>query len=253
MVIDIPTQWRYGQKVPFTENNHIEFKEVAIFSGLFKNTSTPSSGLPKYRDTLIGFLNGGGGYLFMGIRDDGTIVGVNDMTNDSLDKLKLWVDSTFNILVHRDGRPLDPSETQITVTTFPVEDTAIQSHVVLIEVIYTGELLDIMTRGGTVVYRLNASNYKISSEPIYRKRDVQGMIRSIQAQMQSVINDKHKALKLLQETHREQMETAIRVEKERSEEQMRMVMSQVSESLYSIYRPLKKSYCERIVDYLLRR
>lgn len=253
MLPELPKQWLYGEKLSFTESNHVEFKEVAVFSGLFKNKSSHSSGLPKYRDTLIAFLNSGGGSLFMGIRNDGTILGVNDITDDLFDKLNLWVDSTFNILVHKDGQPLDPSKTRITVATFPVENAPVKSHVVLIEAAFTGDLNDIMTRGGTIVYRLNASNYKISSEPIYRKRDVQGMIHAIQAQMQSVINDKHKALKILEEKHKNEMESAIRAEKERSEEQMRLIMGQVSESLYTIYRPFKKTLCERISNYILRR
>jgi len=248
MDLEIPKSWVYNEKVPFSESNNIEFKQVAIFSGLFKHKASTVSALPKYRDTLIAFLNGGGGYLFMGIHNDRTIMGVNDMTDADFDKLNLWVDSTFNILVYKNGQPLDPSKAKLVVTAFPVENAPVKSHVILIKVSYSGENNGIMTRGGTIVYRLNASNYKISSEPIYRSRDVRGMIHSIQTQMQAVINDKHKALKLLQEKHKEEMDLAIKAEKERGELQMRMVMAQVSESLYTIYRPLKKGLCERLMD-----
>ena len=245
MDLELPTKWLYGNKVPFSEGNNIEFKEVAIFSGLFKHRSSKVSGLPKYRDTLIGFLNGGGGYLIMGIRDDRTIVGVNDMTDEDFDKLKLWVDSTFNILVHKNGQPLDPSRAKLLVTAFPVENAPSICHVVLIKVVYNGEKADIMTRGGTMVYRLNASNYKISSEPVYRSRDVRGMIQSVQSQMQIIINDKHKALKLLQEKHKQEIDLVIKAEKDK----MCAMMTQVSDSLYTIYRPSKKGLCERLMEY----
>ena len=231
----LPKKWVYGEKVPFAESNTVEFKEVAIFSGLFKNSSSPTSGLPKYRDTLIGFLNCGGGYLILGIRNNGVIAGVKEMTDGALDRFNLWIDSTFNVIMYKDGSPIDPSLTTLKVHTFPVEGTDENTFVVCVEAIHKGEALDIMTRAGKIIYRLNASNYKIASEPMYRKRDVQGMICAIQTQMQAVINDKHKALKVLQEKHKEEIETLLKGEKERSEQHVRAVMTQVSESLYSKY------------------
>jgi hypothetical protein len=252
MLPDLPSKWVYGEKVPFSESNLVEFKEVSIFSGLFKNKSIGTSGLPKYRDTLIGFLNSGGGYLILGIRNDGIIIGVKDMTDSALDKFKLWIDSTFNIIMHKDGSPVDPSKTSLNVLIFPVENADEDAHVVCIKAIHIGEPLDIMTRAGNIIYRLNASNYKIASEPMYRKRDVQGMIHAIQNQMQSVINDKHKALKVLQEKHKEEIETLLKTEKERSKQDIHNIMTQVSESLYSKYRyTIKESICTRIMNVLL--
>jgi NAD(P)-dependent dehydrogenase (short-subunit alcohol dehydrogenase family) len=87
MDLEIPKSWVYNEKVPFSESNNVEFKQVAIFSGLFKHKASTVSALPKYRDTLIAFLNGGGGYLFMGIHNDRTIMGVNDMTDEDFDSV----------------------------------------------------------------------------------------------------------------------------------------------------------------------
>ena len=250
MLPSLPEKWIYGEKVPFGESNVVEFKEVAKFSGLFYYKSPECSGLPKYRDTIIGFLNGGQGYLLMGILNDGTIVGVNDMTDSSLDKLKVWVDTTYNILVHKDGRPLDPSETSLRVITFPVENTSPERYIVCISVNHRGEPLDIMSRGGKIIYRLNASNYKIVSEPIYRKRDVQGMINGIQCQMQEIINTQHKLLKTQIEKHKEEMKIAIEKEREKSELHMKDIMTKVSESLYSVYRkPENENFFRRLVRY----
>jgi len=206
---EIPDTWVYGEKVPFTESNTVEFKRVSIFSGLFIYTSS-NSGLPKYKETLIGFLNSGGGCLFMGILDDGTILGVEGLTESGLDKLNLWVDSCFNSLVYKDGGPINPSQLSLRIHVFPVqgtvsEGTAGNRHVVMIEAINKGLPLDIMTRSGTIIYRLNASNYKVCVEPVYRKSDVKGMITSIQTQMQQIINEKHAAIRDLKEAHAEEI------------------------------------------------
>jgi predicted HTH transcriptional regulator len=200
--MELPTTWVYGEKVPFTESNTVEFKRVSIFSGLFVYTSS-NSGLPKYKETLIGFLNSGGGYLFMGILDDGTILGVEDLTESNLDKLNLWVDSCFNCLVYTDGKPINPSKLSLRIQVFPVEGK--NTHIVMIEAINKGLPLDIMTRSGTIIYRLNASNYKVCAEPVYRKSDVKGMITSIQLQMQSIIDEKHKAIQLLKDAHADEI------------------------------------------------
>ena len=202
----LPTTWVYGEKVPFTESNTVEFKRVSIFSGLFIYTSS-NSGLPKYKETLIGFLNSGGGCLFMGILDDGTILGVEDLTETSLDKLNLWVDSCFNSLVYKDGEPINPAQISLKIRTFPVKGCQEEKRdIIMIEAINKGLPLDIMTRSGTIIYRLNASNHKVCVEPVYRKSDVKGMITSIQTQMQQIIDEKHRAIHDLKEAHAEEIQ-----------------------------------------------
>lgn len=90
----LPKVWKYGEKLPFYESSTVEFKEVTVFSGLFRDKSLGKTGLTKYRETLIGFLNSGRGYLLMGIKDDATIVGVENVTCEKIDMLQLWLDST---------------------------------------------------------------------------------------------------------------------------------------------------------------
>ena len=201
MLPTLPKQWVLNNKVPFYEGMLVEFKEVAIFSGLFKSKKNISriSGLPKYRDTIIGFLNGIGGYLIMGVKDDGSIVGVKDLTYLEIDRLKLWTDSTFNVLVHKDGQPIDPTKISLKVHIFPVEQSDPSTHIVVIEAINSGEPMNIMTRGGTIVYRLNASNYKITAEPMYRKRDVQGMVQATQKHMQAIIDEQARKIRYLED------------------------------------------------------
>jgi predicted HTH transcriptional regulator len=212
----LPVKWVYGEKLPFEESNLVEFKEVSIFSGLFKHVDSP---LQKYKETLAGFLNAGRGYLIMGIKDDGTIVGVDDTTSESLDKFKLWIDSCFNTLIYRDGKSMDPSEISIRFNMFPVENS--KKNIIVIDVLNKGLPMNIMTRSGIIIYRLNASNFKLSSEPVYRKRDVKGMIQSIQAQMRGTMND-------LQIKHEQILKS--------QEKEMKQYIEKISTSLYNKYK-----------------
>jgi hypothetical protein len=213
----LPQQWVLGAKVPFPESNTVEFKRVAVFSGLFTQQTKHSSGLPKYKETLNAFLNSSGGYLIMGILDDGTIMGVDGLTEEARDKFNLWVDSCFNSFVYKDGSPLDPTRVFLKAHIFPVVASASATSVILasatsvilasatsvivVEAINKGPPLNIMNRDGTILYRLNASNYKITAEPVYRKRDVRGMISAIKDHMQKIIDEKHRAIQDLQEKH----------------------------------------------------
>jgi hypothetical protein len=242
----LPQQWVLNEKVPFQESNVVEFKRVSIFSGLFNLKSSKGSGLPKYKETINAFLNSGGGYLIMGILDDGTIVGAENVTDEMVDKCKLWLDSCFHGFMYKDGTSLNPLEIFLSIKIFPVVNA--DSSIIVIEAINKGHPLNILTRSGSLIYRLNASNYKIVSEPIYRRRDVKGMIDSIQKHMQSVINLKHREIKDLQEKHLEEIKSII----EREGKITRGYMEKISESLYNKYQIDGKNdnICAKVVRYI---
>jgi len=242
----LPQQWVLNEKVPFQESNVVEFKRVSIFSGLFNLKSSKGSGLPKYKETINAFLNSGGGYLIMGILDDGTIVGAENVTDEMVDKCKLWLDSCFHGFMYKDGTSLNPLEIFLSIKIFPVVNA--DSSIIVIEAINKGYPLNILTRSGSLIYRLNASNYKIVSEPIYRRRDVKGMIDSIQKHMQSVINLKHREIKDLQEKHLEEIKSII----EREGKITRGYMEKISESLYNKYQIDGKNdnICAKVVRYI---
>jgi len=242
MLPTLPDKWVHGEKVPFQESNLVEFKEVTVFAGLFKNKSLGSSGLPKYRETIIGFLNGGQGYLIMGIRNDGTIMGVENIADEIMDKFMLWIDGSFNNLVYKNGKPIDPSKITIKVNIFPVQGYS--SSVIVIEVENKGKQMDIMTRSGIIIYRLNASNFKVTSEPIYRKRDVKGMIHSIQVQMQTVIDEKRKIIERLQDKHQDEINDILKSQTREIRE--------ISESLYERYKiDERETLCSRIMKWFM--
>lgn len=239
-----PQQWVFGEKVPFQESNILEYKEVTVFAGLFRHKSLGSSGLPKYRETIIGFLNGGKGYLIMGIRNDGTIMGVENISDEMMDKFMLWIDGSFNSLVYKNGKPIDPSKITIKVHIFPVSGRETEARVIVIEVENRGKIMDIMTRSGSIIYRLNASNFKVSSEPIYRKRDVKGMIHSIQTQMQLVIDEKRKIIEKLQDKHKDEINDILRSQVKEIRE--------ISESLYIRYKNEEKdTLCSRLMKWIM--
>jgi hypothetical protein len=174
----------------------------------------------------------------MGIKNDGTISGVDNIADEVMDKFMLWIDGSFNNLVYKNGKPIDPSKITIKVRVFPVEGR--DASVIVIEVENRGKQMDIMTRSGTIIYRLNASNFKVCSEPIYRKRDVKGMIHSIQNQMQIVIDEKRKIIERLQEKHKDEINNILKSQAKEIRE--------ISESLYEKYKiEEQESLCSRIM------
>jgi hypothetical protein len=242
----LPEKWVYGNKVPFFESSVVEFKEVTVFSGLFRDKTLGKTGLTKFRETIVAFLNGGKGYLFMGIKDDATIVGVENLTCESIDMLKLWLDSNFNTLIYTDGEPIDPVKVSIKLFVYPVENYG--SNIILIECINTGKLFNIMTCSGTMIHRLNASNYKVVSEPVYRKREVKGMICSMQAQLRHTMAEKKRAIEDLKEKHQEEIDRIVKYERAN----IREYVDKISTSLYEKYREQNKdSFIIDLVKYLL--
>ena len=234
--MQFPSQWVIGEKVPFSESNIVEFKRVAIFSGLFVHKPARTSGLPKYKETLNAFLNSEGGYLLFGILDDGTISGVEDVTDDALDKFRLWVDSCFHSFIYKDGESLNPAQVSLTITVHPTNTDA---KVIIVHAKNTGKPFNIMTKSGTMHYRLNASNYKVTVEPVYRKRDVKGMISVIQEQMQSTIDEKHRFIHELQDKHHDEIKEILQDHRE--------CIEQISQSLYDKYhRDQNTSLCSRL-------
>jgi len=255
MLPPLPNRWVYGEKVPFQESDVVEFKEVSVFSGLFRHKSVGNSGLPKYRETIIGFLNGGEGYLIMGIKNDGTILGVVNTTDETMDMFRLWIDSHFNSLVYKNGKPIDPAKVSIKYSAYPVVSAEADTRncgaasVIVVEALNRGKPVDIMTRSGTIVRRLNASNFKVTSEPVYRHRDVKGLIYAVQSQMQRLLADKKKVIENLEEKHKEEVYKA-RLEERAS---IRDYIELISTSLYQKYKMdmMEDSICVRIMKYVL--
>jgi hypothetical protein len=89
-----------------------------------------------------------------------------------------------------------------------------------------------MTYSGTIVHRLNASNFRIVAEPIYRKRDVKGMIYAMRGQIERILSERKRAISDLKERHREEMERAVLAERA----SIREYIDKISKSLYERYK-----------------
>jgi hypothetical protein len=184
----------------------------------------------------------------MGILDDGTIVGGENLTPEFLDRFNLWIDSCYGTFTCKDGGPIDPCKIQMKIHTFPVDYAPTKTHILVVEVINKGVPLNIMNRSGVIIYRLNASNYKMITEPVYKKRDVKGMIQSIQAHMQQIIDEKHRALEDLQEMHMDKIKEVVK----RESKVTRDYVEKISESLYTKYKieQENQSLCMKIMRYI---
>ncbi len=226
--IVLPSVWRMTEPFPYQEGTHIEFKLANRFDGALVTS------LPKYRETIAGFLNVGGGYLILGVSDSGIIYGMTDVTSTTMDKIRVWADAVYGTLMYTNGDKLDPLNTSIKVHAFPVEGSDGRQIVVIESKTKLSEF-QIQTKGGEIIYRLNASNYRMITEPIYRKNDVLGIVRTVQEQSKVIINNQYKAIEEIRSKHAEEMKSLITKEKEKNEKEMKDLLELVSSSLYTMY------------------
>ena len=227
----LPAKWVLNEKMPKQEGTHIEYKEALKLKGAMLTS------LHKYRETLIGLLNVGGGYLILGVTNNGIIRGITETDEETLDKFRVWTDIQYGSFLYRDGSRLDPQKTYLKLHVFLVEGT--DRKIIAIEAYNTVDALQIQTGGGDIIYRLNASNYKLSTEPIYRHRDVQGLVRTVQEQLQKIIKDQHKTIQDLNDKHRADLEQ----ERDKNEKAIKIMIRNVSDSLYKMYN--KDEYAEK--------
>ena len=132
---------------------------------------------------------------------------------------------------------------------FPVIGHPTEGSIAIIEAENKGKIMDIMTRSGTIIYRLNASNFRVCSEPVYRKRDVKGMIHSVQIRLQTVIDEKRKIIEKLQEKHNDEVKEILKGQAKET----RAYIEQISQSLYEKYNDYKEdtSLCSKITKYVI--
>lgn len=83
-------QLRHGETLTFTESGHVEFKHYSSDKFLTRVKEI----LPQY---IAGFANTAGGYLWIGVDDDGKVQGFSSDDED-LKKLSLLIDSIPNKL-----------------------------------------------------------------------------------------------------------------------------------------------------------
>ncbi|NXW92703.1 SLFN9 protein, partial [Alopecoenas beccarii] len=78
-------QLRHGETLPFTESEHVEFKHYSTDSFLTRVKQI----LPQY---ITGFANTAGGYLWIGVDDDGIVQGFSS-DDENLENLSVLINS----------------------------------------------------------------------------------------------------------------------------------------------------------------
>jgi predicted HTH transcriptional regulator len=157
------------RKFPFAESQNFEYKECLNIS--FKD---------KILATICAFLNGGGGYLILGVRDNLDICGI-DLTPKELDCFLLKLDHIIHhsqiVTCDNENIPFKTIETRVV--------RLITNRVLIL--IKVTKLLDSSYKlsDGSVYYRLNCSNYKISSSKVYNQSQMWALIEKERSDVQS--------------------------------------------------------------------
>lgn len=140
-----------------------EFPDVSkattfpLFEGNWLELKESIQQIPKIRETICAFLNGMGGYIVVGVKDNRQIVGI-DLAKH-LDVLKRCVDDTFHqkIIMKEDGTLLAPGT--VTADTVP---SANGKDIIIVKVVPEKNTSYVI--GGEKIVRLNASNYRVTQE-----------------------------------------------------------------------------------------
>jgi hypothetical protein len=162
-LIPLPTdeEIRTLHKFPYNEGRHYEFKS---------SIQCPKG---KVLPTLCGFLNVGGGHMIFGVADNLNINGFTATTKD-LDTFLLFVDNIVrnsHIVKGINNETIAPE--QLTSRLIHLDDTR---HVLIISV-SSDEGIRYQIKDGTVYYRLNASNYRVTTDRYFTESQVTMMIR----------------------------------------------------------------------------
>lgn len=139
----------------------------------------------KIPETLCGFLNTQGGTMIFGVRDDGLITGLS-CSRKMIDDFLLHVDRIFHNVEIRSTEGYDrlhPSCVRTEVLTCHNGKSVV--------VVSVNPSLDTQyqTCDGTIWYRLNASNYRITgSDQLYTEMDVRSKISQTRKAMAKEFN-----------------------------------------------------------------
>jgi hypothetical protein len=147
----LPTRFERGARFPFSEGQQFEFKET--------ENVLPAE---KLYETVCAFLNSKGGYLIVGIHDNGTIMG---MRRKDCDIVLLRADSTIHTrrVVERDTARNISCDTLCAYTVPVVGADADDLFVVVLRVQSADHNQIFRMYNGDILIRLSASNYRTRS------------------------------------------------------------------------------------------
>lgn len=146
------------------ESTWLEYKE---------NIPKETEGIRKMEATVCGFLNTNGGYMVYGVRDiDGALVGVQ-ATGKLYDRFMLSIDSIFHSrTIINEAFPSDP----IPYSCIQTSTVTTREKKILLVITVTpppssssSTSFGRFVARGIVWHRLNASNYRETTDSIYQK------------------------------------------------------------------------------------
>lgn len=158
---------------PFAEGPYVEFKQS------FCNVS-------KLNRTICSFLNSKGGYLISGVEDETyKIIGVQS-TLKELDNYILSIDNIFHqkIILTTEGYPINPECIKARYIKLNKDE---ERYLIIAHIIPT-EGHKYKMKDGTVFYRINASNLKISSERMFCLSEINYLLNKTKNKMASDYN-----------------------------------------------------------------
>lgn len=177
-----------NKKFPHSESETIELKESINFKLL-----------EKYRETLCGFLNGMGGNLIFGIKNNLDIVGIKTNNND-LDKFICDTDMIVSngLILCRDITKEDKVMTNISPNSIKVKtliNTSQQKFVIITATREPDPNVEYQMKCGKIIRRLNASNYYVKNERFYKEHELNMAVGKLETKLRTLHNENVQIIK----------------------------------------------------------
>jgi predicted HTH transcriptional regulator len=151
----------------YVESNWLEFK-----------IHIKSSPIIKITETICGMLNSEGGYIIIGINDNGETVGINAKSKD-IDKFKLSLDNVIrnNEIIYQNDEII--KEQFFTITDIINKN---KKKFLLIKLISQNDK-KYKLLNGNIIHRLNASNNKIKTTKLMTETDYLSKLETNQKEL----------------------------------------------------------------------
>ena len=211
----------------------------------FKSNLCPGD---KLVPTICAFLNSGGGYIICGIEDTTLKIKGIDKTSKHIDTFLLNIDTIFHMrkIITQSGNTICPSS----VTTRVVKQK--DDKPIIIITLKPGANIKYQLIDGGIYYRINASNYKISTSRMYTEAEVNSKIIRVRG---SMMKETNRVMDLLQKRNKHLEEQVAKMTRDTTRTDLeRMLFTKIlndkEEVDMKIQNTIKVSFCCGIIDFL---
>jgi len=220
---------------PYYENQQYEFK----------SNLCPGD---KLVPTVCAFLNSGGGYIVHGIEDTTLKIKGIDKTSKHIDTFLLNIDTIFHMrkIITQSGDTINPSS--VTTKIFKQRD----NKPIIVITIKPDINIKYQLIDGSIYYRINASNYKISTSRMYTEAEVNSKILRVRGTMMKETN---RVMDLLQKRNKHLEDQVGKMSRDTTCTDLeRMLFTKIlndkEEVDMKIQNTIKVSFCCGIIDFL---